>query len=299
MLLGELRGTIEFGHTLGTVPQLADDVRDGIRARLDHIDVVVSFEAEHFQTEDACFPSTCTIGLTFDDAGIESRRGAVALLIKVGQRVLDMIRVTQPVTGFPGALPEFKRVDFRVGGVPAELGFSWNDDYRRVAMIVRSRDTRPNAEHFLRAIHDDLNEDWDLDILIGQARHYAQNNWDSNPALALFLAALVAETKMKRVLWRDAPAELQDELLEVVPQDKQLQKQVQSLFSSLAMCFLGRSLKKERPGLWKDADWIFKRRNAFAHKGELVTRDDANRAVTWARNVALWADNDARQNYPH
>lgn len=164
---------------------------------------------------------------------------------------------------------------------------------------MRGEDTQPHAEDFLRAIHGELNDDWDLDILLSQARHCAQNNWDSNPALALFLAALVVETKMKRVLWRDAPTELQDELREDVPIDKPLKFPVQKLFSSIAKKYLGRTLKADRPGLWPETQRIFPRRNDFAHQAKLVTHKDAEHAVTWARRVAWWADNGDRQNYPH
>lgn len=244
-------------------------------------------------------PSTSTIVLTFSDIGVASRRAAMTKLIEVSQNVLNMIRVTQPVTGLPGTLPDFEQMRFSVNGKEQPLGFDWYRDHRPVATILRTEDTKPHAEDFRRVVCGEVNEDWDLDILISQARHYAQNNWDSNPALALFQAALVAETKMKRVLWRDTTYELQSALQLIVPKKSPLKHDALSLFSSIAEAFLGRSLKAERPALWKEIREIFKRRNDFAHQAKLVSHSEAERAVTCIRRVALWADNGAAQNYRH
>ena len=244
-------------------------------------------------------PSKCTIELAFVDEGVPSRRAAMDQLIDVARNVLDTIRVTQPATGLPGTLPHLEQVLFSSNGEPQPLGFDWYAGYRPVAMLVRSEDTQPHVEDFLRVIGGEVNEDWDLDILSSQARHYAQNNWDSNPALSLFQAALVAETKMKRVLWRDTRPDLQAALSLVVPRKSALKHDVLSLFSSVSEAFLGRSLKIERPALWKQTRIIFERRNEFVHQAKLVSHDEAQQAVTCARWVALWADDGAVQNYRH
>lgn len=298
MTICKLVGTVPLGPTLGTLPQLGDDVRDGITADVDGVEVTISFAPA--PTSGYLFmPSTLIATVGCSDDGTPSRHRAFELLIEVTQNVLDMIRVTQPTTGLPGTLPNFDGVRFYRDGHVEPLGFDWYSDYRPLAMILTTPGRQPHADDFRRSIQRDLNADWDLDILIAQARHYAQNNWDSNPALSLFLAALVVETKMKRVLWRDTPSDTQDALLLVVPKQKALKHDVLSLFSSIAEEFLGRSLKKERPTLWAGVQKIFERRNQFAHRATPIARDEAKDAVTCARRVLLWADQSAPQNYPH
>jgi len=287
-----------FGRTLGTAPQLASNVGEDIRVHVDGHDISVLFNPVPSGGQ-VYMPKTCVVQLTFADTGVPSRRAAFAVLVRAAQDVLDVIRVTQPATGLAGALPSFERVNFRQNGKEQPLGFDWYLDHRPVAMILHAEDTQPHADDFRRLLLGEVNEDWDLDILISQARHYAQNNWDSNPALALFQAALVMETKMKRVLWRDTPGPLQASLQLIVPKKSSMKHDVLSLFSSIAQAFLDRSLKVERVALWDETRSVFDRRNEFAHQAKPVSHHEAERAVRCARRVGLWADNGAAQNYRH
>ena len=298
MTICKLEGTVPLGPTLSTLPQLGEDVRHGVNATVDGVEVTIMFSPVS-PSGYTVMPSTLTVAVGCLDDGMSSRQRAFDLLVDVTQNVLNMIRVTQPMTGLPGTLPNFNGVKFYRDGHIEPLGFDWHADYRSVATIIMPPELQPHARDFRRAVQRELNSDWNLDILIAQARHYAQNNWDSNPALSLFLAALVLETKMKRVLWRDTPSDMQDALLLVVPERKALKHDVLSLFSSIAQAFLGRSLKKDHPNLWTEVQEIFDRRNRFTHQATLITRDEANDAVRCARRVLIWADQGAPQNYPH
>jgi len=295
----ELEGTVPLGPTLGSLPQIGADLENGVTANVDGAEVTIKFSSLS-QSGYSVMPSTLKVLVRFsEDHGVSSRQRAFGLLVDAAQNVLDMIRVTQPTTGLPGTLPNFSDVVFRRDAFVEPLGFDWRQGYRQLAMIVRPEELRPHADDFKRAVQRELNDDWDLDILISQARHYAQMNWDSNPSLSMFLAALVLETKMKRVLWRDTPAEKQDALLQEVPEKAPLKCDVLMLFSSVAMKYLGRSLKKEKPNLWPMVRKIFEDRNQFAHQAIHVTRDEANDAVRCVRRVMLWLDDGAQQNYRH
>ena len=295
----ELEGTIPLGPTLGSLPQIGADVENEITANVDGMEITLKFSSLS-QSDFSVMPSTLKVVVSFsDDHGVSSRQRAFDLLVDASQNVLDMIRVTQPTTGLPGTLPNFTNVVFRRDASVEPLGFDWRQGYRPVAMIIRPEELRPHANDFKRAVQRELNDDWDLDILISQARHYAQMNWDSNPSLSMFLAALVLETKMKRVLWRNTPSEMQEALLQVVPETAPLKCDVLMLFSSVATKYLGRSLKKEKPKLWPVVRKIFEDRNQFAHQAVHVTRDEANDAVRCARRVMLWLYNGAQQNYRH
>ncbi|WP_146079069.1 hypothetical protein [Pseudoclavibacter sp. RFBA6] len=294
----EVVGTVSLGPTLGTLPQLGEDVRDGISARIQGSAVTVDFTSTSPRGSQF-MPFSMTVRVTCFDDDISSRRSAFAILIRVTKDALDMIKVTQPTTGMPGVLPKLDSVEFYENGLVTPLGFDWSRGYRDVAMILWSTEVQPHAEDFRRAIQGELNPDWDLDLLLGQARHYAQNNWDSNPALSLFLSTLALEAKMKRVLHRKCPESMRALLLEEVPEDKQIQGDVRSLFSSKAKKYLGISLKRENPELWDNLVTLFPLRNNFAHRAELVDRDQAQIAAVCARRVMLWADQGELQNYPH
>lgn len=296
----KLEGLVPLGPTLGTLPQLGEDVRSGITANVNGVEVTIKFGSDS-PLGYTVMPTTLsvTVGCS-GDGDIASRRRAFDLLLEVTRNALNMIRVTQPMTGLPGTLPAFSNVLFHSDGKVEPLGFDWRDGHRPVATIISRPELQPHAADFERAIQGELNDDWDLDILIGQATHYARDNWDSNPSLSLVLAALVMETKMKRVLRRDTPADMQEDLLLEVPLERPLKKTVESLFSSQTKMFLGRrSLREERPHLWPEVLKIFKARNDFAHQAINVSRDDAIKAVTCARRVMLWADDKSPQNYPH
>lgn len=299
MTLFKLEGTVPLGPTLGTLPQIGDDVENGITANVDGVDVAIQFSPLS-EPDYINMPSTLTVAVSFgDDDAAPSRQGAFKILVDATQNVLDMIRVTQTTTGLPGTLPNFTNMVFSRDGLVQPLEFDWAAGYREVATIIRPKESQPHANDFRRAVQRELNEDWDLDILIAQARHYSEMNWDSNPSLSLFMAAIVLETKMKRVLWRDTPEDLQEDLLEIVPVRAAVKGDVLKLFSSVATKYLGRSLKNERPQLWPTVQKVFEDRNNFAHRAVHVTREEANRAVTCALLVMLWADGDSQPNYPH
>ena len=299
MTLFKLEGTVPLGPTFGTLPQIGADVESGVTAMVDGVEVTVLFSPLS-EPGYSVMPSTLTVAVSYSDGeAAPSQERAFELLVDSTQNVLDMICVTQTTTGLPGTLPNFSHVVFSRDGSVEPLGFNWRSGYREVAMIIRPKELQPHANDFRRAVQRELNDDWDLDILIAQARHYSEMNWDSNPSLSMFMAALVLETKMKRVLWRETPAELQEDLLTEVPVETAAKGEVLQLFSSVATKYLGRSLKKERPKLWPTVRKVFEDRNRFAHQAMHVTHEEANRAVRCARLVMLWADGDSQPNYPH
>lgn len=293
----KLEGTVPLGPTLGILPQIGADVGNGITADVDGAEVTIEF-SPLFPSGYSVMPSTLTVTVSFSE-GVFTPQRAFDLLVDATQNVLDMIRVTQPTTGLPCTLPNFSDVVLNRDSSVKPLGFDWREGYREVAMIIRPQELQPHANDFRRAVQRELNDDWDLDILIAQAGHYAQMNWDSNPSLSMFLAALVLETKMKRVLWRDTPSDMQEAMLLEVPKTAPLKFEVLRLFSSVSTKYLGRSLKKERPKLWPTVQKVFKDRNQFAHQAVHVTRTEANDAVRCARRVMLWLDGGSQQNYRH
>ncbi len=223
---------------------------------------------------------------------------AADVIVQVGRRVSDFLRTTQPTTGLPGVSPpmqELVQIDHL--GLERPHSFEFGD-YRPSVVMVYAEELRPAADHLAAAASDGLNEDWDLDTYIGQARHLAVYNPDANPALAVFLAVLACEIKIKRTLRRDTPPEQQQALLEIVPLRAQTTKPLVSLFSSVALQFLGRSMKQERPVLFKNFVEMVEARNEFTHRAVPASVDVAMKSATTARRALRWADGDRQPNYP-
>lgn len=107
---------------------------------------------------------------------------------------------------------------------------------------------------------------------------------------AVLLAAIACEVKVKDTLRRKvAPDRLP--LLDLIlenPRDWSLA--AAALFDKAASAALSRSLRTERPELFKDISKLFEVRNRIAHKGEKPHEPEARKVVLASRQAFRWLD---------
>jgi hypothetical protein len=299
----QLRGTFMIGENLKTANLVASDLASGISTELDGHDVEMTFvgfgepSSEH---EAAMWVNGFELSVSLADVSESSQRLGIRFLFDIARRAADVLRVTQPTSGMPGTPPRIAQVVLLVDGLARNLDFDWHSDYRPSAALFYGEGLQPDKADMLRGIRSELSEDWDLDTYIGQALFMTRFNSDSNPSLALFLAALCCEVKIKRALRANVATHQKGALDLVVPETRAATEAIPRLYSSVATRFWGRSLKKDRPILFAQLVELFEMRNRFAHGSSNVSIDSALSKVVAARKILAWVDSGyVKPNYKH
>ncbi len=127
------------------------------------------------------------------------------------------------------------------------------------------------------------------DVLIADGRHLLTLG-KPNPSQAVLLAAIGSEVKVKATLRANADA-TQGLLVDyILGNPRDVTVQAANLFDQVMFLVAGRSLKADNKPVFKALQKLFELRNAVAHRGKVVSVDDAGPAVSAAVDAAKWLD---------
>ena len=298
-----LTGTFMIGENLKTANLVAADLASGISTTVDGRDVrmtMIEFGEPSGEPGPSQRVKGFTLAISLPDHSAPTQRSGIELLLALARKAADVLRVTQPTSGMPGTPPRTSGLVLTVDGQTRHLDVDWHDDYRPSAAVIYGEGLQPDARDMLRGIRGELSADWDLDTYIGQALFMTRFNSDSNPSLALFMAALSCEVKIKRALRANVSTEQAAALSEVIPETRPAIVGIPRLYSSVATEFWGRSLKKDRPALFAELVQLFEMRNRFAHGSGTVSVEAALTKVIAARKILAWVEQGhVEPNYKH
>jgi hypothetical protein len=222
--------------------------------------------------------------LDSDDDLAGSLRDAFDACAKSAALVSDTCRISQPSTGLAGIFPilDFARAD---------IDGKWSDPilfihYRVSAMV--SGWPRPDLHDMRRTL--DRKEVDLAAVLLAQASNSAMSNPDSSNGVAVVLAAIACEMKIKQCLTELSSDEKRALVNLIIPTKGRALLPVYELFKKVAAAVFGRSLFDEDPALFHRYQKLAEERNLFAHRGIEIHEKEAWAHVVTARNVFTWID---------
>ncbi len=127
------------------------------------------------------------------------------------------------------------------------------------------------------------------ETLLADALHLIREP-SPDPDRAVLTAAIAAEVKIKQVL-RDSAAPATRPMVEVLlnnPRDFSVA--AAGLFDQALKAVAGHSLRDSDRELWKRITKLYERRNAIAHRGERLNRQEAGDSVAAAKAAFDWLD---------
>jgi hypothetical protein len=208
---------------------------------------------------------------------------AFGLAVKTATRITDEARRTQPWGGLVGSQPDV--VEVFVTDVDTGLVHEVDHPTGVFRSFVWDRD-RVTAERIVGALQGGAA---DLpDVLLAQARYLAHHAPDRQPSLAVVLAAVGCEAKVKTFLLDHAEGRARD-LLDVILKENRISHQpAVELFGFVAEAILGLSLRTADRDLFRRVGALFVARNALVHRATAPAVDEAIRHVAAAREAFHW-----------
>jgi hypothetical protein len=128
------------------------------------------------------------------------------------------------------------------------------------------------------------------EMLLADARYYANAAQPADPPRALLIAAVACEVKVKNTL-RAVVSAAGANLLELIinrPRDYSLA--AHALFNEAAKAVTGKSLKDADQELFKKVGLLFERRNQVAHRGQGPDIEEVRDLIGAARRGFDWLD---------
>ena len=185
---------------------------------------------------------------------------AVGALRAAATRLTDGIRYCQPVVGIAGDVPPARA--FTV----VEIGTG-----REIPLGVPVNPSPPSAVGYpafdRNALDRTLRGDIATpEILLAQAAYWVLWTASPKPGLAVVLAAMACESRVRQTLVERVEPGMAPLLSVVFDKPRVFQQPASDLFDHIAKAVLGRSLRKDDLELWNQIEQMFRLRNQMAHR---------------------------------
>lgn len=215
-------------------------------------------------------------------------QSAMDALLTAAARLSDAIRIIQPSVGLPGESPEIlacvavdpeTEVEITIP-VPIKRGIGMVIGYPTLSV--------ERAQQALRDGPDAISS------LLAQARYLVRSVRDPQPGLAILLAAVACEARVKEILLERASPATKPLLDTLLRKPRIFQEPALELFGEVSKAVLGKSLREEDRPLWKKVDELFQARNKMAHVADRPPLEKARELVFAANEAMEWLDSSPK-----
>jgi hypothetical protein len=215
-------------------------------------------------------------------------QSAMDAMFTAAARLSDSIRLIQPSVGLPGETPETlscvaidpeTEVEIAIP-VPIKKGIGLVVGYPPL--------TLERAQQVLRDGPDAISS------LLAQAKYLVRSVRDPQPGLAILLAAVACEARVKEVLLERASPATKPLLDTLLRKPRIFQEPALELFGEVSKAVLGKSLREDDRPLWKKIDELFQARNKMAHVADRPPLEKARELVFAANDAMEWLDSNPK-----
>jgi hypothetical protein len=215
-------------------------------------------------------------------------QAAMDAVFTAATRLSDAIRLIQPSVGLPGESPKILScvaidpetgVEIRIP-VPIKKGIGMVVGYPPL--------TLERAQQVLRDGPDAVSS------LLAQAKYLVRSVRDPQPGLAILLAAVACEARVKEVLLECASPATRPLLDTLLRKPRIFQEPALELFGEVSKAVLGKSLREDDRPLWKKMDELFQARNKMAHVADRPPLDKARELVFAASDAMEWLESNPK-----